>query len=96
MCIEREPEARFIAELVGTKKNIWLGAFKKPNKQWGWVNGMPMAFSYWQPGQPSGGPEDRLEIIGTSGGRWNNAGDHNRAKEALLNKNRGFICEWEF
>lgn len=69
---------------------LWLGATdEKVQRLWVWVDGTPMNFSAWAPGQPSHGEgkEHYLQTFG-EGGRWNDAVEDDRHVV-------GFICEWK-
>ena len=62
-----------------TSSRVWIGGHRvgpKPrsNGQWTWIDGSPLVYSKWSPGQPDshgGGNEICLELNFGANGDWN-------------------------
>ena len=62
-----------------TSSRVWIGGHRvgpKPrsNGQWTWIDGSPLVYSKWSPGQPDshgGGNEFCLELNFGANGDWN-------------------------
>jgi len=82
--VETAEENRFLSTLLNGQ-TAWIGATdEKIEGHFEWIDGQPVIFSNWLPGQPnnSGGDEDHVELLPDGG--WN---DRNGATQ------REFICE---
>ena len=74
----------FVKSITGGSR-AWVGAHRvgpqvdpKPrNDQWTWIDGSPLDYSNWSPGQPDNygvvGDEFCLEVNFGSSGKWNDA-----------------------
>ena len=91
-CLESEPEAKAIANLIvrtgKTSKWVCLGGFKDPKDKWQWINGHRMRFSFFSAGEPNNfnGGENRLAANGR--GQWNDIKGESKRIQA-------FVCEWD-
>ena len=66
---------------------VWTGGYRASG-QWLWLDGSRWTgYQNWYPGNPSGGAEDKLELIGSSGRgmRWNDGRNSYR---------RGAVCQY--
>jgi formylglycine-generating enzyme required for sulfatase activity/serine/threonine protein kinase len=81
-CIETKEENDFLARLTGDRQ-LWIGLNDFGEEgQWQWINGSPVPYTNWQPGQPDGG-RDQQGVTMRKGGVWGD--DHHEMD---------FICEW--
>jgi hypothetical protein len=72
---------------------LWLGATDEVTEGvWKWIDGTPMKFKGWRPGEPNnaGGSENYLAIYK---GAW--ADCPNGGEVGTVFKAQGFICEWK-
>ncbi|BCW95658.1 MAG: lectin-like protein [Fimbriimonadales bacterium] len=56
-------------------RQFYLGGYEDPagSGNWYWVTGEPMAFTYWQPGEPNNRGSETVIALGLyCSGRWNN------------------------
>jgi uncharacterized repeat protein (TIGR02543 family) len=93
---EKTNQANAFLQSQGSWSFMWIGLSDDQNEgQWKWINGQDLAFSNWQPYQPSGlGPlgsdEDYAHILphpGENSGMWNdlpNEGGYNSPIGYLL------------
>ncbi len=93
---EKINRANVFLQSQGSWSFMWIGLSDDQNEgQWKWINGQDLAFSNWQPYQPSGlgplgGDEDYAHILPHSGensGMWNdlpNEGGYNSPIGYLL------------
>ena len=73
-------ENQFIFDLVTKTRGIpehwgvWIGLQRKADGNFQWVDGSPLEYNKWYPGEPNdtGGRED-CGHMGTSGGGWNDS-----------------------
>jgi hypothetical protein len=85
-CVETKEKHSFITNLCANR-TAWVGATDEQKEgDWRWVNGAPIRFSAWLPGEPSNyhGYENVIAI--EKGGGWNDEPSDYRM---------AFICEWE-
>lgn len=65
--ITSEAEQRFLISAFGDKRPLWLGLSDEEEEgTWRWLNGEPLGYQAWRPGEPSG----RM-ILGSFGSREN-------------------------
>ena len=67
---------------------VWTGGYRESG-QWFWTDGSRWTgYHNWYPGNPSGGAEDKLELIGSSGRgmRWN---------DGRNSYGRGAVCQYK-
>jgi hypothetical protein len=82
-CIESQPEDAFIFSLAGTARP-WFGMNNEADiNNYVWVNGSPVTFEHWAPGQPDYPATERWVKM-QEDGTWD---DGNIASS--------YICEWE-
>lgn len=82
-CVESEAEDDFLFTLAGTARP-WIGLNNEADvNTWVWVNGSPVTYTNWQPGQPDYPDNERWVKIAEDS-RWD---DGNIASS--------YICEWE-
>jgi len=81
----------FLNDLMqqGSRVAYWVGAYRiadHGDNQFVWVDGTPMTFTNWYPGEPNnmGGNENRIDISRATG-RWNDIPKY---------RTMGFIVEW--
>jgi hypothetical protein len=97
--LDTEDKAGAVVRLARTfVDSHWIGGFQNPGAAdyaepdggWRWVDGTPLVFTAWNPGEPSGGAENWLNVWGTFGassiGLWNDELDVSQA---------GYIAEHE-
>jgi hypothetical protein len=92
----KESNNFWFKDAAGNGQGPWLGARRErasadPRAGWRWVDGGPMVYSNWAPGEPnnSGGAENCLQLFGyrkLRGARWN---DINCGSKKV----RGYIIE---
>lgn len=77
----------FLTELAGGAC-AWLGATdEKAEGDWYWLDGTPVAYNSWGPGQPDN-TRDREDFLGLwKKGKWNDVGNDDTDVQ-------GYICEW--
>jgi hypothetical protein len=63
-----------LASRQGIRGDFWLGLRRDEENAWRWVNGAPLAASFWTPGEPNnwGGDEPCVHVYASSG-LWNDA-----------------------
>lgn len=81
--VTSEQENRFVADLARSKKvyqAIWIGLSDEAVEgQWQWVNGEPVSFTAWEPGEPNGGRGENYVNIGhASTYTWNDGSGWSR------------------
>lgn len=89
--IDDPAELNFVRNLCrGMTKGArcWIGATDEPQEGvWRWVDGSPLTYANWIPGEPNNtGGEHYLEIDAAAGGGWN---------DGPLGTLQCFICEWD-
>jgi hypothetical protein len=83
-------EQETIANMLNKKNNYWLGAIRE-GRGYKWVNGEPMNYTNWSPGDPHYGSEDRILLV------FNNRSnvwlwfDVNQSRD----NNNCYIIEWD-
>jgi hypothetical protein len=88
VCIETEDEQAFVEKIAGQRK-YWIGGRSGDDGKWSWMNGSPITFAKWCPGQPNGGARCAQQFWPGERPGWHDIGS-NETYPA------GFICEWEF
>ncbi len=84
--IPDEPTWAFVKTL--TPAHVWLGATdEKVEGVWMWVDGTPMTFTAWYPGEPNGLYDAKQDYAMLKFNSWNDIWNSN--DEVV-----GFICEW--
>ncbi len=69
--------------MAGTTRP-WIGLNNEADvNTWVWVNGSPVTFTHWQPGQPDAPSTERWVKVAEDG-TWDDG-----------NIPSSFICEWE-
>lgn len=71
VAVNSEAEQRFILSRFGDKRPLWLGLTdEEEDGTWRWLNGDPLTYDAWRPGEPSGrmmlgafGPEEDYAVI---------------------------------
>jgi hypothetical protein len=82
-CIETQAEDAFLLTLAGTARP-WMGLNNEADvNTWVWVNGSPVDYTNWMPGQPDYPDTERWGKI-TADGTWDDG-----------NIPTSFICEWD-
>jgi hypothetical protein len=68
---------------------VWVGASDEVQEgNWLWVDGTPMTYSNWSPGNPKGGSGRHYPALGLHyGGKWDDRSAGSPSVSA-------FICEW--
>jgi collectin sub-family protein 10 len=98
LAIVRDAETnRFLTSLVteASRRGVWIGATdERVEGAWVWIDGSPMQFSAWAPGQPTnrssrGEVEHYAALIAAEGGRWNDFPNHGEQGGPPA-----FVCEW--
>jgi serine/threonine protein kinase len=89
-CLETPEEDRAIRLLVAGQQHIWLGGFKHRELGWRWVNGRPITWFNWEPGEPDERDnESTFSVLEMNFNAWDDE-PHNNVLSF------GFVCEWEF
>jgi hypothetical protein len=88
--VDDQKEMAFLLDLAA-KEICWIGLTDEDDEgHWHWLNGQPLDFSYWAPGEPNHGggrlPEHYVHIWHDAQGRWN---------DAVMDHQMKFLCEWE-
>ena len=91
--INSAEENKFAAGLA-QGKNLWIGASSKGKDNWRWVDGSPVKYSKWFPGQPSYDAKDGLNCVHI-GVSWHNKPDQWNDAQDKYQPVTGFVCEWE-
>lgn len=82
-CVESEAEDDFLFTLAGTARP-YIGLNNEDDANvWVWVNGSPVTYTNWQPGQPDY-PESERWVKIAEDSMWDDG-----------NIPSSFICEWE-
>ena len=82
-CVESEAEDDFLFTLAGTTRP-WIGLNNEDDVDtWVWVNGSPVTYTNWQPGQPDYPDTERWVKIAEDS-MWDDG-----------NIPSSYICEWE-
>ncbi len=82
-CVESEAEDAFVFTLAGTTRP-WIGLNNEDDvNTWVWVNGMPVTYTHWQPGQPDAPSTERWVKVAEDG-TWDDG-----------NIPSSYICEWD-
>jgi Lectin C-type domain/Domain of Unknown Function (DUF1080) len=101
--VKSEEENRFLMSLMKTHgvTVVWLGATdERVERTWVWVDGEPLRYSNWNPGQPNNkqGQEHFVVMIagssvaisrGVQDGKW-----HDQPNDSVQWA-PGFICQWD-
>ncbi len=82
-CVASESEDAFVFSLAGTTRP-WIGLNNEDDvNTWVWVNGMPVTYTHWQPGQPDAPSTERWVKVAEDG-TWDDG-----------NIPTSYICEWD-
>ena len=78
-----------LKDQIGSRYNEWyIGLLKNPTTgKWTWINGRPLTFDKWQPGNPGNGD---LYVLIEKEYPFGSFGSFNGINEHLY---RGWICE---
>ncbi|MDR3283684.1 MAG: C-type lectin domain-containing protein, partial [Treponema sp.] len=98
-------EQTFIENLLareGNKRFYWLGGYIGSDRRFQWLTGERFEYTNWMPGEPSGGGEDKLEILRVAHplikdsrlGHWNDAFNESN-KNSDYTSELGIICEFD-
>ncbi|WP_437717095.1 lectin-like protein [Sorangium sp. So ce448] len=83
VCIESQPEDAFVLTLAGTTRP-WMGMNNlKDVNHYEWINGSPVTYTHWQPGQPDN-PANERWVKMVADGTWDDG-----------NIDTSYICEWD-
>lgn len=82
----------FVSRMIGNSI-VWLGASDAETEgRWVWIDGTPMTFAAWLPGQPNN--KENEDYLHTWKGGWNDNEANGRMREGGRNGVIGFVCEW--
>lgn len=82
-CIETESENAFLLTLAGTARP-WFGLNNLANvKDWVWINGSPVTYKHWQPGQPDNPANEHWGKL-LEDGSWDDG-----------SVETSYLCEWD-
>ena len=83
-------EVQVLANKLAADRNVWLGATDEEKQgEWHWLNGSPLGYSHWGPGQPDnhGGGQHWVHMYrGDPTGPWDDTEETQHVS---------FICEWD-
>ena len=102
--VKSEDENQFLMSLMKGHgiSVVWLGASdEKVEGSWFWVDGEPLRYSNWNPGQPNNKQNLEHYMIMIAGnaeavargavdGKW-----HDQPDVAIVRWSPGFICQWD-
>lgn len=88
-CPETEEAQRFLGNLKGQDKAVWVGGYRGPDGAWRWFNGTEIA-----PSRIGGVQEDFNRVAFTFGGELNRRPDSGHVPDYALKWVEGYICEW--
>jgi hypothetical protein len=85
---------QFLTSLLTEQEieSAWLGATDEEHEDsWTWLDGSPLTYANWDPGQPNNGGEGEhyLLLWVERDGRWTDQPDRSERHQP------GFICQWD-
>jgi uncharacterized protein (TIGR03067 family) len=96
--IDSDAENRFVNELARKKiayladmDGVWLGATDEQKEgDWKWIDGKPLAFTKWGPGQPNNKQnEEHYLMLFLAKEEWSDQPDRSSQHKTY------FVCEWD-